>query len=243
MRYPILTLSECKNYAKKMITDSESEGLVEPVWIGTGADIRLDRIRQASLEVGRLLDHKRESPDRDRVEGEAAQILFNALRPGGGEPAVASITVLDDPGFWRYLSIAHFWKFVMWRQPEAFKSDSYIKYIDGESSTECVLTRMYLRAAATGGGTQVRLCSLLSKTTDFWRSHILRVRTATASGLVQALVTQQSERRLATRDLRELAKAVNKTWTNVDLRVYNVHEAAQLLDELRLALKLDEDEG
>ena len=91
---------------------------------------------------------------------------------------------------------------------------------------------MYLRAAAVGGLPFAEYASVLPKATDFWRSHVVRVRTGTAPSLVRAFVDMQRQRRLPTDPLRQFAKALNRTWSNVVLSIYD-DEAQALVEEIR----------
>ena len=45
---------------------------------------------------------------RETREAEASPLLHDAL-------CMVDVEVLDDPGFWRYLSLDLFWDFIRWR--------------------------------------------------------------------------------------------------------------------------------
>ena len=171
------------------------------------------------------LDDTATDAAREQCEAEAAPLLHHAL-------CDVDVEVLDDPGFWRFLSLDLFWDFIRWREAKAFGRGNYLRYVDGRSSNECVLTRMYLRAAAVGGLPFAEYASVLPKATDFWRSHVVRVRTGTAPSLVRAFVDMQRQRRLPTDPLRQFAKALNRTWSNVVLSIYD-DEAQALVEEIR----------
>ncbi len=66
--------------------------------------------------------------------------------------------ILDDPGFWRYLSLAHYRSFIRWRERGAFADGKFELYVDGRTATECVLTRMYDRGASAIGDLVDRGC-------------------------------------------------------------------------------------
>ena len=185
-------------------------------------------VREAAANVQAELDENAKQEERERLEGEAAPLLHEALR-------AVDIEVLDDPGFWRYLSLDLFWDFIRWREEPAFAKglNYYLKYVDGERSTECVLTRMYLRAGAVGGIEFGHYTSAVPKATDFWRSHIVRVKTGTAPPVVRAFVDMQQRHRLSTGPLRGFAKVLNRTWSNVALTVYDDAAATDLIGELR----------
>ena len=173
------------------------------------------------------LDDAATDAAREQREGEAAPLLHDAL-------CAVDVEVLDDPGFWRYLSLDLFWDFIRWRETKAFTRENYLKCVDGRSSTECVLTRMYLRAAAVGGLEFAEYASALPRAADFWRSHVVRVRTGTAPSLVRAFVEIQRQHRLTTGPLREFAKDLNRTWSNIVLSIYHDDEAQALVEEIRL---------
>ena len=227
MRYLIVTRSDCRRLAERLIQGDpiDIEQYVHPQ--GDGEALDYERIQQASIRINRKLYlHRPESVgDKDILEGKAAPILYEGLE--GIEAAV-----LDDPGFWRYLSLRYFWRFISWREKQAFERGNYLKYIDGDKSTECVLTRMYLRVQALGGNEYAYLASALPRSTDFWRSHVIRVKTGTAPPLTRAFVEKQRDNRLDTQELRRFARNLNRTWTNLLLNIYDDKEAAKLIEEL-----------
>ena len=246
MRYPTATQSQCRDFGRARKRGDLSDVVAQ--WVGRGEEMDLGRIEEAAAEIRELMAAAdQRGTKRDQVEGEASAILYTALSPeeATGHRGV-DVAVVDDPGFWRYLSLRWFWDFVEWRQwkkPERFKESTHLVYVDAFNSTECVLTRMYLRMAALGGSEHEDLASCLPHATDFWRSHIVRVRTTGAPRLVRAMVEAQRNARLKTDDLRELAKRVNRTWSNVLLDLYTQEEAAQLLVEFRIGLGDDPDGG
>ena len=214
---------------------------MEAHWVGQGQEVDESAIENAADKIKQLMasndDRRRRA---DQVEGEAAKILCRALCPTGErDGGVPDVSVLDDPGFWRYLTMKWFWEFVQWREwgePAKFSEQKHLRYVDARVSTECVLTRMFLRSMSLGGPEHDELAGCLPNATDFWRSHILRVRTASAPKLTRAMVEMQREDPLKTDDVREFAKRKNRTWTNVILHLYDYSEAFELLTELRAGL-------
>lgn len=241
MRYPTLTRSACESLAKKRLENSETL-IVEPTWVGEGNDFDETPVQHAAEQCRELIKIDPSNRDKDRVEGRAARYLYQALQTTNSHSSVP-VHVLDDPGFWRYLSIRWFWEFIAWRESKPFANGNYMKYLDANNPTECVITRMYLRMAALGSEKYGELASVLPSATDFWRSHIIRVRTATAPPLVRAMVELQRDQRLFTEDLREFAKRVNRAWTNVVLNIYEQDEARKLLIELKDDLGTDRPNG
>ena len=228
MRYPMLSLPRCEEIVRERIAGRDLD--VPMQWVGDGEEIDLNRIAEAAESIKILLsgDWNRQR-DGDYVEGLAATHLYRALVPEDA-PAVP-IEVLDDPGFWRFLGLRYLWEFIKWRE-ESVLEGTHMEYVDARRSTECVPTRMYLRVAAVGGLEHADHAERLKEATDFWRSHILRVRTGTAPALTRAIVARQAAERLETKALRPFARRVNGAWTNVLLNMYDDEEAKRFVDEL-----------
>jgi hypothetical protein len=183
---------------------------------------------------------------RDWIEGYASAAILEAVDG-------LSILGLDDPGFWRYVSLRYCWNFIVWRESKSFRNAvefdpdneaddgeadaaqplGYRVYIDGRRPAECVPLRMYLRARIARDGGDPAAAARLEKATDFWRSHIVRVRTGTAPVLAAAFVEYQSEHEMTTDPLRDYARRLNRLWSNVQLSAYDDPDAcAELLSEL-----------
>ena len=229
MRYPTISRETCSELADRKIMNPESsfDDVLndKTIIVGEGVDVDLSLIEGAAQAVMNEIPIERRVNELDKVEGRAASHLYAALEN-------VPIEVLDDRGFWRFLSFAYFWDFIEWREHNPFLKGNYMKYLDGEDSTESVLTRMYLRVAAIGGSEYAELASAVERGVDVWRSHILRVRTGTSPALTRALVRFQERNQLKRDDMRELAKRLNRTWTNVVLNIYNDSEAEALIAEL-----------
>lgn len=231
MRYPTVSLTRCAEVAQLRI-DGEDPPLGEQ-WEGDGDDVDLSRIETAARKIDDLLKEPRRDRDKDYVEGIASAHLYAALNPSDPRATgVPDISVLDDEGFWRYLALKFFWSFIQWRQPEAFEGGKHMHFLNAQSSRDTVLTRMYLRVAAVGGLAHAEHAMRLGRSADFWQSHILQVRTASAPPLTRAMVDKQSADRLNTQPLRETAKRVNRAWTNVLLNDYGDEAAATLIGDL-----------
>ena len=227
MRYPSISLGKCKEIVQARIGERDVEVPVR--WVGSGEEeIDLGRIETAADEIASLLERDRGSSARDYVEGLAATHLYRALMPSDARPV--DVAVLDDPGFWRFLGLRYLWDFITWREPSVLNG-THMEYVDGQRSSECVPTRMYLRVAAVGGLEFAEHSERLDRATDFWRSHILRVRTGTAPALTRAIVSRQARQPIETDSLRPFAKQVNGAWTNVLLNMYDDAEAERFVDE------------
>ena len=210
-------------------------------WWGEGEDLDIAPLEHAQAQIGELLDREdTEDLDPDQIEGKAACVLFRAINDAGADPVA-----LDDPGFWRYVCLAHIWNLAAWRQPSAFAGKrsaegapeakaSLKSYVDGHRPHECVPVRMYLRLRALGGLEHGNLAWAVREGTDFWRSHILRVKVGEHPPIVRAMVRRQAndETRLLTDDVRELAKDLNRTLTNLVPALLDEDAAEDLVGEL-----------
>ena len=233
MRYPTISWSRCDEIARTRIDGGDP--LLDEQWVGNGQEVNLSRIEGAASRINALMHEHIGASDKEKdyVEGLASTKLYAALCPT--DPSIAGapdVPVLDDPGFWRFLALRYFWEFIKWRQPRAFDNRNHMRFLDAEQSRDTVLTRMYLRVAAVGGLQYTDHAECLRESTDFWQSHILQVRTASAPALVRAMVNQQADDRLATEPVRRFAKRVNGMWTNVLLNLYDDAEAVELVAEL-----------
>lgn len=230
MRYPTLTYSACERLADARVRGLEVAIEPDVAWLGTGEDLDLEPIEEAArLCIETAVVGMGRHVDRDQVEGALAARLWDAVQH-------VPTAVMDDPGFWRYLSIALFWDFIAWREEEPFENGNHLRYVDGSSSTEAVLPRMYLRASSVGGSDHGDLAAALTKATDFWRSHVIRVRTGTAPAVTREFVKSQESQRLTTDPLRELAKGINRTWTNAVPQLLDEEDAKNLIEQLRGSL-------
>lgn len=231
MRYKTLTLQDCRRFALERIEGDTPDIGAAAVSAGSGKELDWKRIRRVSVEICGL---RAEVANRDQIEGRASILLYDGLSAVGFE-------ALDDPGFWRYLSVGFddFWDFIVWREHKAFsKRESFLKYVNGKQPTECVLSRMYLRILALGGRSDPQerfreLAPALPTATDFWRSHVIRVQTAASPAVVRAFARMHQERRLNTDDLREFAKDISKIRSTVVLSIYDDREADAFIRDLR----------
>ena len=215
-------------------------------WTGSGTRIDVTPLEHAQVQIEDLvksncdLDGTANASDQDMVEGEAATIVYSAVVGTGIEPSA-----LDDPGFWRYVALAHLWNFAAWREPRAFApviagsgtiaaSRKLGVYVDGRKPDECVPLRMFLRVRCLGGAAHAHLAGAVRQGTDFWRSHILRVVAGEHPPIVRALVRRQADEatRLNRDPLREFAKQLNRTLVNLAPATLDDTAADELVGEL-----------
>lgn len=234
MRYPTLSKSQVAELAPARLATGTSDAEIAVTWSGDGDEIQLEPIAELAASLRVALAEFVAGPDRtdrDLFEGLASGRLHSTLYE-------LPLLVLDDPGFWRYLALVYFWDLIVWRESATFETAElarYRQYIDATNPSESVLLRMFLRGqiALEDGGYE--LASAILRGTDFWRSHILRVRTSSAPVMSRALVREQVADRMGTKELRAFARRLNRIRSNLVFDVYDDAEAATLLAELRNA--------
>ena len=236
MKYPTFPESVASDLIARLlggeqIEDSALDGA--SVWMETPSleqAIDIGALRDAVSRIRALVEAPVSQPiwrDHDRVEGRLAEETMPIL-------ATLPIEVLDDRGFWRFLSIAIFWWFVAWREEAAIVRGNISTYTDARKSTEQIPLRLFLRARSVAGGDSHDLASVLPRAADFWRSHVLRTQTCSAPSIARSLVQMQEMHGLSTTDIRPLARRLNRVWTNTLLFIYSEDEAAILVEQLRV---------
>ena len=248
MKYPALSLSSAMSFASEMtvrsneinedfVMDFLSRNEREASSPGSGSEKALDlsgiEVVAAALnaQIEERLKSKKKGSDKDELEGKFCLEIYNALKH-------VPVEILDDPSFWRFLSIRYFSDFVMWREVNALGKGNIATYVSAKSSAEAIPVRMYLRAQAMiDESGNCPLAEAIPEGTDFWRSHIIRVRTGRAKHLAQAFAKLQSNERMITDDLRPFARRLNRFWANVIMLDYDKKASDAILKEIKKSLK------
>lgn len=237
MRHLVLPQSTAQQACAALLEDEHADVEAFLEWVGTGIELPTQSIEDLAAELREEHDTYLAGPrakDKDHFEGIVAARLHSVL-----EELEVDMTVLDEPGFWGYLSVQYFWWFVTWRQWSTFESrdfGKYRRYVDGTHATECVLLRAYLRGALAhrpNDEDPYALAYGIPDSTDFWRSHVLRVQTGSSPEITQAFASEQMRERMNTDELRTYARRLNRMWTNVVLHTYDETEAAEVVLDLR----------
>ncbi len=247
MQYPTLPLTPTLKIAharikhgsqeRIAISDDLTSDLVSQIqWLDAVEHPNLELLAIAEQDIEALVNTESGTKDQDRIEGRAACILYQAI-----EEAQIETQALDDPGFWRYVGLAYLWRFAVWREPKVLANEQSLEnpskiapYVDGAKSPDCIPTRMYLRVKSLGGLGYKELAYAVSYGTDFWRSHILRVKIGEHPSLVRAMVQRQSDpvTRLKTQSIRVFAKELTRTLTNLVPSMLDDDDADVLVAEL-----------
>jgi len=227
MRYRVLSIAQSHEIVEILVAGGD---------FGVDA-VALERGDGEQLDVGPLLSivaafEERisecgSSVDTEQFEGQLAAALhpwFSSI----------PIEVLDDPGLWRYLALKHFWWFTAHRESEPILRGNFKNLVDATLPAEQIPLRLYLRTRAIDVDGDVDLAGALPHSTDFWRSHINRVRLGSAPIVARALAEAKladTKGRLSTNPLRRVARRLNRTWANTNLDIYDQDDALHLIQE------------
>ena len=229
MRYRTLGKAISQQMAADLVADRHVSIDAKAGSEGTGDDVD----EESLIEILRYYRTELETnppKDNELFEGRMAAALFGWFDS-------LPVEVLDDPGFWRYVSLRHFWWFIEWREAEPIAKGNFNNLVDATLPAEHVPLRLYLRAKAIADGEDASLAGEIPKSTDFWRSHITRVRVASAPGMARAFAEMKRDEKsldspLKTERLRRVAKRVNRMWSNVRLDMYDSAESKKLMKEI-----------
>jgi len=227
MRYPILTRSRTEALARQLVGAEHTPNWeLERTWVGSGQEVDLRPlagVMSTMREVFEQRDPKAAHDSPEAFEGRFAGEVHRTLRD-------LPIEALDDPGFWRYLSLGDFWWFVAVREAPAIGRGNVMTYVDG--GKECVPFRMFLRAQAVRHEDDYSLAGALPKAADFWRSHVIRVKTGTAPPLARSFARLQQEKAMVSDDVRPFARRINRLWSNIVFQTWDDDDCDRLLADL-----------
>ena len=153
---------------------------------------------------------------------------------------------LGDREFWNFLGVQYFWKVVKIRQNAAWNAargepndpsrpeherQKLSRYLIGKDHYQIPL-RMYLRAQAVREGDEAPLCEIEGGGTDFWRSHVLAVITASYPPLARSLVRAQQREKHSIDDQRPRARQINRLRVNAEYALHEDDDLADLVNEI-----------
>lgn len=182
--------------------------------------------KQIELHLGDSKNAGAGAKVREKYESEICGEVHQAIKDLPYE-------ILDDPKFWQYLAVQFFSELIMWRESDALKNGNLLSYFRA-TGVECIPLRLFLRGQVVfEAAGKYDLASAIPAGTDFWRSHILRVKTGKDRNVARVFVEMQRDKRLLTIQLRSLARLINRMRTNVFLSEYDVAKGKSIIDELR----------
>jgi hypothetical protein len=158
------------------------------------------------------------------------------------------LEALGDVRFWSFCAARCFWRFILLRQhksviegrrrvvrsmlesspDEGERVLPLNRYVLGRDHYQIPL-RLFLRAQAVGDDQDFLDEHLLPEGTDFWRSHILGVRTGAYPTWARALVEAQYEQQLKIEEQRPPARRINRLRVNVSPILHDESEAAAII--------------
>jgi len=231
MKHPTLAREHVLAHMEELMTGAITELSSLATWEGDGNNVDLTDLNlcighiEQSLKA-RLADGTGGLDD-DQFEGSMAGDLHRCLSSW-------DVGILDDAGFWSYLACGPLWFFTKWREdPAKRKPETYNVYIDGSKNVECVPLRMFLRAQAIGHQGDYALGEAVPQGTDFWRSHILRVRTGSEPRLAREIAKQHATNRMMVDNVREYAKRIRRRWSNEVIYALDPSECAAVARDER----------
>jgi hypothetical protein len=229
MRYRTLSVSATQQIAAQFVAGEHAAVEVHSVDHGEGS--ALDETPLISILDMYKRELEDDSPsDKEIFEGRLAAAIFSWLDS-------LPVEVLDDPGFWRYLSVKYFWWFVEWREQDPISRGNFDTLVDATLPAEQIPLRMYLRAKSIADGTDASLAGQIPKSMDFWRSHVVRVRVGSAPNIARAFAISKRDEEvlgqpLKTERLRRVARRINRMWSNVYLDLYDKEEGDRFVKEI-----------
>lgn len=234
MRYPCYSLAQ----GRQVLTALRSE--YGSPQVRNQAELRHLEGGLANFEIDDVLRilERRISPEtaeklhsdgmgKDEIEASLAVELYAELYQLHGQ-------VLSDPDFWRFIAIEVLRTFVIWRDGENCTPASF-----GLNSSrripDCVPLRMFNRVhiahKALGVSDTTRVLEFSkSAGTDFWQSHVFRVKNRFDPLVVQRLVAAANSGEIqSVAVMREVAKSIKQFRANLNFRWLDQPSLDQLL--------------
>lgn len=229
MRYRSIDISTAQELTLTLISGGKVQVEAQAEDLGDGQSLDEQPLREVSAHFeSELITNP--PTDVEMFEGRFASAVY----PWFSE---VPVQILDDRGFWRYLAFRHFWWFIAWRESGPISRGHFMNLVDARTPAEHIPLRLYLRAKSINVNGDVALSGQIPNSTDFWRSHIVRVRVGSAPALARAFAEAKRDEKLlstplSTTTLREVAKQVNRTWSNVRLDLYTESEARRFVSSI-----------
>jgi hypothetical protein len=226
MKYPSVSEDDASLYSRRLI-----EGIKIPLKVkvkGAGEDFDEQGVNNLTVVLRRELEVWKGG--KDAFEGRIATRIHQELKD-------IPIPVLDDPSFWRYLSLKYFWWYAEWRESGSFKiGGNYMAYTNAKNPNNSIPLRIYLRGQIAAQAGDENLCTATHQSTDFWRSHITRVKNWRYPSIAKAFIETHAENHMKTSPLREFAKSLGRRRANIVFTHYTDKEASDVVEDLRSSI-------
>jgi hypothetical protein len=227
MKIPTLTQVEVNEFV-----EARRNGRVyEPEigFVGTESSINESLISEFVDEVSQILDEVKgdSSSSQERLIGLFERNLTKpAVKFFDSLPTEAKFT----PGFWSYLSFK-LSGVIEWRYPPNDKEGWAKNFVASHSPSDFIdgfLPRIIVKGLiASESPTALSLSGQ-----DFWRSHILRVKTGFSKEMSIAFAEHVVETSMPVAEQRILAKKIRSTRSNVIFETLDSSQAAKILKSL-----------
>jgi hypothetical protein len=136
-----------------------------------------------------------------------------------------------NPGFFGYLSY-RIRDVIVWRFPPNDSEGWSKNFVASASSSEFVdgfIPRLIIRGLIAKGSTEAE--GLIQQ--DFWRSHVLRVKTGFSQEMSQAFAEEVVESSIAVEEQRSIAKRIRSIRSNVIFELLTKVDARKIVRDLR----------
>lgn len=249
MRYPTLSHDWVSSFVTEVLIRVGIEQEVVDAFLEEHADndseLDLTEVARVGAELSAAASETGVTDDRlEPLENRFAGFVYRAFSD-------LPLEALGDVRFWSYCSARFFWRFVVLRQQESVLrarrslsrgllepgSDDHEpvlplnRYVLGKDHYQIPL-RLFLRAQAVRGDQDFLDRNALEEGTDFWRSHILAVRTGSYPNWTRSLVAAQAKERLKIEEQRPPARAINRLRWNISPVLHDEEEAAAIINPL-----------
>lgn len=200
--------------------------------VGDGLVMDLSVLRAINI---RAVDRCNSGQDAETVELGESGAVYDALME-------VPVSVRDDVGFWRWITIVEFQPFLLLRQGKDLKEAIGA----GTNVADILAARMFLRARIArseipGGAPDYSLLTDLGRRNhDFLQSHIVRGSTGAETGLARAFIKAQANEatKVKTTDLREFVKShISRPRLTIATFLMSEDEADDYLDTQREAFR------
>jgi hypothetical protein len=198
-------------------------------FVGSESSLQEDLITRFVDEVHKILDEvtKDTKTSQERLHGLFEQALtLPALNFFESLPPAAKFT----PGFWSFISFK-IAAAVEWRYPPNDKEGWSRNFVSSHSPSDFIdgfLPRIVVRGLIASNS--AKALSLSGQ--DFWRSHILRVKTGFSKEMSIAFAEHVVDASMPVAEQRTLAKKIRSARSNIIFEALDSSQAAKILKSL-----------
>ena len=228
MRIPIMTQAEMNSFLAEM----RAGRVYEPKVDFTGAEIatldkQIDDFLVGLLASIQTAGGSLAEPGKDKVYRDFEEIALEvSLQFFDGLPDECKF----EPGFWTYLS----WRcadVISWRHPASDK-EGWVKNFFARYSASDFIDAFLPRLVVQGLITRDDSARSFIRQ-DFWRSHVLRVKTGFSKEVSNGFANISHNHSINTEEARIMAKKVRAIRSNVIFEALDKAQAETLVGELR----------